>query len=394
MKKHHLLKAIYIIIIIFTLCSCKLAEEPDNYGITVDFFMHPGGNGKYDGWRFIYDKEKNTAIASTSKNIKLGARNTSYLDSAYSEQILALKESRQLGQFNDYRCFGDTELALFWNWGADQKNTLIFIQNGSPELIEISRGDDVAFLYFDENKNTVYLKSYITWKEDSAEYSGSVFAVDLTAKKVTEHNICVYNDQLAKQYNIDSQRQHPFSEWDFFTNPAALCVIPDNDCLALCVTFAPLIPETKTIIATNLLIKYDLTSKSIVNLKVADEAICHFQKTDYGYLTFSQDINRTGIAATSFVQRIWMSRYDKDFNLIDTAEINCDKFKDCNNVLVYGQKNDVFMVGSNMKKNSNILAHYDILSGKLEYSKYMPDGLIADCRLIQKIDGKIINLQS
>ena len=58
MKQHHLIKAIYIIIIIFSLCSCKHTEEPDNYGITVDFFMHPEGNGNYDSWRFIYDKEK------------------------------------------------------------------------------------------------------------------------------------------------------------------------------------------------------------------------------------------------------------------------------------------------------------------------------------------------
>ena len=398
MKKFHTL--LFCTIFILCLCSCKTNykeyENQKNYGPTLDFFLHPDGGGKLEGWRCVYDKENNTVIPVTNQNIKFGAQDTSYFSSPYADQILNIANEQQLGQFNDYRCFNDVEFILYWNWGSEQKNTLIIIQDKNIELIEISKGNDVRFLYYDNSNKTVYLADYFIWNNEFTECSGTIFAVDTATGRVSREKICVFNEEINLKFNIDAQMKYPVHVWDKeeISKIAGFNMIADNENLIMCVTFSPLIRKIHTFHNTSFLIKYNLKTKLIQNLTVMDETICHFQKSNDGFITFGEFINKTGIDATSFVERIWMNEYDKNLSLINVTEIECDKFKVCNSVLIYGAGNDFFISGENMQDNSNVLAYYNKASNTMTYAQDVPKGYICDHRFIQKIDGKIINLQS
>lgn len=398
-KTARFLISICAVVSILLSCSCKVSnkiwERQENYGPTVDFFLHPEGGGKYDGWRFVYDREKNKVIPLSQENIIMGASYSSYLDSKYAEQIKIAEDNNELGQCNDYICFDDIEMLLYWNWGSENMNTLLTIQNGNIDLIDIGRGNHFKFSYYDSDSKTVYLQDYLTWNDEFTKCSANIYKVDLKSNSVTKENVCVYNEEIDQKFNISSQMKYPVSAWEkSSTNKlASLCLIPDDDDIMMCATFSPFINGLGTWFNMNVLIKYSTASKQPEAVTVLNETVCKFQKKDDGYITFSEHINKTGTRAYDSVERLWITRYDNNLTPLETTEIKSERFGECNSLLVYSAGNDAFITGENGSALSNFLAYYNMSTGEISYADDMPSGFVMNYRLIQKTDGKIKNIQ-
>ena len=395
MKKAFCLLLVCLTVVLTSSCNVAFKNQ-ENFGPTVEFctdYFYEGISYLKNDYICIYNKDNNKIVEFNNMPTSIGSEKTFHCDSSNFDKVAEYKNTNNLGQLNDYFCFGDTEYYLYWSFSTDSMNSLVTVKNGEINRYSLYKG--AAVFYYHHTEEEIFFTFGKPWDRSKQELYMPIFVFNRKTGNVKQILYPLYNQQIENEFNVKASLDLPFAKRAFVVDKYRSEMVLTNDTIVSFASFETYIEDDGGIELSYWLQKRNTKTGEVEKMRVfnSENAVEIYETESGNYAVVSFKPNKEEQNFVCGVNKLYITEFDSNLNEINRIELDSSAFKNTSFFYASKYQNELFFVAAMPRGQKTVVSVYNIDTKTMTHSKNFIKGTEDGYCIVEKIDGKIHHLK-